>query len=137
MTNVHPAVISVGEATCGMCGAGAVVQWCRRLTAAEFAAHLATVKEARSRDRADRATSVDLELWPTSVDVTMAVRACADHAISLEAAAQIHSADCPAPHQDHLPACGCRPEPVPVLETPSAAEAVLPPSWSANSLPTA
>lgn len=54
----------------------------------------------------------------------IAVYACGEHAISMDAAAQVHAADCTAPDPKLVPACGCTPEPLPAPEPVEPARTV-------------
>lgn len=49
---------------------------------------------------------------------TDTVYGCITHAITLEAAALVHQAACPAPSPALLPTCGCTPEPAPPVSNP-------------------
>ncbi|MFF4403821.1 hypothetical protein [Streptomyces sp. NPDC001404] len=110
-----PAPSPMAGPVCRLCGERAVVHWQRRLTEAEFAAHLT------------------LEHAAVQAEYTTVVFACAAHAITLDAAARVHQATCTAPSARDLPGCDCTPEPAPPPDPePTAADvaAVLPPGWS-------
>ncbi|WP_052390409.1 hypothetical protein [Streptomyces sp. NRRL B-24484] len=64
-------------------------------------------------------------------NATDAVYACGPHAITLDAAALVHQADCPAPDPAVLPECGCSPEPAPPPTPVPGAEptTALPTGW--------
>ncbi|MDH6123451.1 hypothetical protein [Kitasatospora sp. GP82] len=128
----EPTILDPGPPACGHCGAPALVQWQRRPTDTELADVVAAEQELRTRaaQLADPERPVTFGPIPTAADTTLAVQACADHAINLDTAAKIHAADCPAPHPDHLPACGCQPEPHPEPEPhPGAQVVTLPTGW--------
>ncbi|ANZ14446.1 hypothetical protein O1L44_00455 [Streptomyces noursei] len=99
--------------TCGACGARAAVQWQRRLTDTEFAAHLA-LEEARRDERLRLADSQQpapgLGPMPTPGECVTPVFGCAAHAITADAAALVHQKTCAAPDPAHLPGCNCTPE---------------------------
>ncbi|MFD5564536.1 hypothetical protein [Kitasatospora griseola] len=63
---------------------------------------------------------------PTHTD---AVYSCPQHAITLNAAAHVHQAGCPAPDPALLPACGCDPEPLPPPEPMGTETTTLPTGW--------
>lgn len=116
--------------TCAACGDAAVVNWRRRLTDDELAAHIAAEQERR-----DQALLLADPQQPPPVfpplpdgsDDTRTVYACGPHAIHMDAAALIHQGSCTAPNPDHLPGCDCTPEalPEPADEEPSR----LPAHW--------
>jgi hypothetical protein len=117
---------------CGACGAAAVVQWRRRPTAAELAV-LVALEEGRRDELRALATPEQPPVFgplPGAGDFTVAVYACGQHAIALEAAAQVHQAECNAPHEAHLPGCSCTPEPLPTPDPPRESRQVtLPTGW--------
>ncbi|MFI2078690.1 hypothetical protein [Streptomyces triculaminicus] len=129
-----PPAASVGP-SCGLCGASAIVHWQRRLTDAEFAAHLEWETGRRERALAltdPQAPPPDFGPLPLPQGCTTTVFACAAHAIALDAAAQIHAKDCTAPSTSDLPGCNCTPEPPqpdPEPDTPDGS-VVLPPGWT-------
>jgi len=104
-----------------------LVQWRRRLTAAE----LDTEQAAETGRRAERYLLRDVQKpppvegpMPDTSDYTHAVYACGGHAIAMDAAALVHAADCAGPNSATLPDCGCTPEPavptvLPVQELPA------------------
>jgi hypothetical protein len=114
---------------CALCGAPAVVNWQRRLTDGELDAHLALEQEKRDGRMllADPQATPDFGPLPQADDCTRPVYACGPHAIAMDAAALVHQATCTAPNPDHLPGCGCTPEPAP---QPAEAEpSRLPAHW--------
>lgn len=114
--------------TCQACPAPAVVQWQRRLTPDEIAAHLEAEESLRAwaLHEADPASPPILAPLPTEAETARTVRACAQHGISLDAAALIHAAVCTAP----TTSCNCTPE-QPVPDAPPPPAAPLPPGWTA------
>jgi hypothetical protein len=129
MTNPHPAVVMTVNAKCNLCGAAAVVQWRRRLTATELAAYDAKVQAERTRLTAisDPANPPVFGPLPTSDDVAIAVYACVQHAVSLQSASLVHAAICTAPNAANLPNCDCTPETAPPPDpTPTP---TLPTGW--------
>ncbi|MFD4968951.1 hypothetical protein [Streptomyces sp. NPDC058424] len=129
----EPAPAPAGPA-CTACGTTAVVQWQRRPSDEEIAAAI-TAEESRrdyARLMADpQASEPDFGPLPTGDDMTIAVYACGQHAISLDAAARVHTSSCTAPNDADLPACDCTPESLPQPEpadesTPAPA---LPAHW--------
>ncbi|MBB4893549.1 hypothetical protein FHS39_002580 [Streptomyces olivoverticillatus] len=120
---------------CGLCGVRAVVHWQRRLTSAEFAAHLAL--EEQRRDERLRLADPEQPVpgfgpLPRTAECTTPVYACAVHAIGLDAAALIHQSTCTAPNPVHLPGCDCTPEPAPPVD-PESTRVVLPDHWTGGS----
>lgn len=117
---------------CERCHQPALVQWRRRLTQAELDVEHARLNEIR----AERILLQDPENplvfgpLPSLADSTMAVFACGQHAIDINAAALIHQADCTGPHGDQAPhpQCSCTPEPHPQPEP--APEPELPAHWT-------
>ncbi|MGW1744585.1 hypothetical protein ACWCRD_02995 [Streptomyces sp. NPDC002092] len=115
---------------CAACGGQAVVNWRRRPTADELAAHVAAEQERRQERilLADpqQAAPVFPPL-PTADDTTVTMYACGAHAIGMDAAALIHAGSCSAPNETDLPGCDCEPEPHPedAPEPPS----MLPDHW--------
>lgn len=109
-----------------------VVQWQRRLTDAEMAAHLETHQMLRAWALHEADSEKPMPAFgplPTAADTSRAVFACADHAIHLDLAALVHAADCRAPHPDHLPACDCQPDQAPPPDEPPPA-VTLPTGWT-------
>lgn len=95
------------------------VNWQRRLTPNELAAHIAT--EQAKRD--ERLLLADPQLpppvflpLPTGENDTITLLACVDHAIDKEAASHIHQATCTAPNERGQHGCDCAPEPHPAPE---------------------
>ncbi|MBM9504531.1 hypothetical protein [Actinacidiphila acididurans] len=117
---------------CTLCGAPALVQWFRRPTPTERSDHVALVQAQRNERAAlaDPQQPPDYGPLPTEAETTVPVYACAEHAITLDAAAQVHAADCTAPHPTDLPGCSCTPEPAPTDAAPPAPVAELPPHWA-------
>jgi hypothetical protein len=127
-----PPVLAAPAPTCHntSCQERPLVQWRRRLTAAELAQELALEQQRR----ADRYELRDVQKpppvegpMPTGEDFVRAVLACGSHAIDIDAAALVHAADCPGPDSRTLPGCGCTPEPEPEPEPVTAPE--LPAHW--------
>lgn len=115
---------------CAYCTDPAVVQWTRRPTDPELAAAIA-VDEARrdaARAVAEQGSPPQFGPLPTAADVTIAVYACAAHAISPDLAARVHQAHCTGPASPNLPDCDCTPEAL-AEATPPAAARALPPGW--------
>jgi hypothetical protein len=121
---------------CGHCGEPPAVQWQRRPTGPELAGIVAAEVQRREAARQGAAErGEDPYVYgplPTADTTTLAVLACRDHAISLDDAARVHAADCPAPHPQHLPACGCSPEelPPPVPLHTQQPTVTLPSGWT-------
>ncbi|MFI0914217.1 hypothetical protein [Streptomyces abikoensis] len=111
------------------------MNWQRRLTERELAAHLAWEQDRRDRalQLADPQLPVpDFGPTPRPDECTTTVFACSRHAITLEAAAHVHRAACTAPTEADLPGCDCVPEPTPQPDIePHATDVaqVLPPGW--------
>ncbi|MFJ6540506.1 hypothetical protein ACIQMP_07660 [Streptomyces sp. NPDC091385] len=110
--------------SCHGCDEPAVVHWQRRPTATELA-ELHQVEEDR---RAHARTLADPQQpdpvfppLPTPDDTTIAVYACARHAIPLEAAAHIHQSTCTG--------CDCTPEKLPTEADTEEQRIDLPASW--------
>lgn len=98
------------------CPATPLAQWQRRPNQAELDAAVAAAQSRRDEILAaadPQQPAPVLPPLPTEQDTTIAVFGCADHAIDMGLAAHVHAADCRAPHEDHLPGCGCEPEPLP------------------------
>lgn len=98
---------------CEACHGQAVVHWLRRPTDTELAA-VAKVEQDR-REQVILLADPQLPApvfppLPTSDRTTITVYACAEHAISIEAAARIHQSSCTAPNDADLPGCDCTPE---------------------------
>lgn len=116
---------------CSTCPEPAVAQWQRRPTAEELATEQDRVQAWRD-DQFDGGTvpaNHDFGPLPEAGEVTIPVYGCAEHTIHLDLAAQVHAAECTAPHPDHLPGCNCQPEPAPA---PQAQPVVvtLPTGWA-------
>lgn len=103
---------------CSACGDVAVGQWQRRATDIELTAEQERVLAWRQACIDDGRVQPDHAFGPLPgpTDMVVAVFGCAQHAITVDLAGQVHAATCPAPHPDHLPACGCTPEPSPTPE---------------------
>lgn len=117
---------------CSFCGAAGVVQWTRRPNAAELAAHVAVVQEWRDGITllADpQEPAPEFAPLPKASDTAVSVYACAAHAIQIDLAAFVHSANCTAPNPDNLPNCDCTPEPIPADSVSPITEDTLPASW--------
>jgi hypothetical protein len=117
---------------CGHCQEPALVHWLRRPTAAEFTAVLAADSARRAREiEAADPDGPPPALWPapTAEATTIAVYACATHAIHLDAAALVHAASCTAPSPGHLPGCDCTPEPAPTPKPLTGPKTTLPTGW--------
>lgn len=104
-----------------------LVQWQRRLTAAELDVELAIERDRRSAryELRDVRKPAPVEgPMPTSDDFVHAVYACGTHAVTIDSAALVHEATCAGPNSATLPQCGCSPEatpepvPGPVQELP-------------------
>lgn len=107
-----------------------LVQWRRRLTAAELAVELAAERARRDNRyllRDVRKAPPDFGPMPTGGDFVRSVQACGGHAISIDAAALVHTADCAGPDSATLPECGCTPERAPE-PTPAVVQS-LPAHW--------
>lgn len=121
------------QSSCNACPEDLVVQWQRRPTDVEVAGLVAAEQERRALVLALADPAMPPPVFgplPDAEATTIAVFACADHAISLDAAACIHSADCPAPHPDRLLDCGCDPEPHPGPQPLIAPMTRLPSHWA-------
>lgn len=115
------------QCTHSECTATPVIQWSRRPTSEE----LADFTAAEQHRQNELGLPPEQHRLPTADDTVIAVFSCADHAIHMDLAAQVHAADCSAPHDDHLPACDCQPEPAPEPEPPHADTMVtLPTGWT-------
>ncbi|MDT0435616.1 MULTISPECIES: hypothetical protein [Streptomyces] len=114
---------------CGTCRRRAVVSWQRRPTDSE----LADVRGLEEKRRAEAVKlsqpAPDFGPLPTADDVLVAVYACAQHAISLEAAARIHQSGCTAPNEADLPDCDCTPKQLPTSPLEVAPLVELPDHW--------
>jgi hypothetical protein len=102
--------------TCTACSSDAVVHWQRRPTTEE----LAEVVQAEKDRREQLLLLADPQLpapefgpLPTADGTTRTVYACGPHAITMDAAALIHTSGCTAPNNADLPGCDCTPEPPP------------------------
>ncbi len=100
--------------SCSACAAPAIAQWQRRATVEELSAERARVQEWRDEclQQGDVPADHDFGPLPAAADVTIPVYGCVEHAIHMDLAAHIHAADCAAPSPNHLPGCGCQPEPL-------------------------
>jgi hypothetical protein len=113
------------------CSDPAVVHWQRRLTPDEI-----TQEQAREQDRRDRLIALadpqlpppDFGPMPDCLTYTHTVYGCMRHAITRDAAALIHQAECTAPKPGDLPGCDCTPEPAPQPD-PDPPAPQLPPGW--------
>jgi hypothetical protein len=118
------------------------VNWRRRPTDDEHAAHITLEQERRD----ERLLLADPQQpapvfppLPTADTTTITVYACADHAISMEAASRIHQARCTAPFPGITGGtepvkCDCTPEPHPTttpdpVEDDGQAVSRLPAHW--------
>ena len=117
---------------CTACGEAAVVNWQRRPTEQELADLIATEQERR----AQLLLLADPQLpppefgpLPTADGMTRTVYACAQHAITMDAASRIHASTCTAPNTANLPGCDCTPEPLPPPEPTISLAQVLPDHW--------
>lgn len=122
--------------TCAHCGARAVVSWQRRPTETELAPFAAAVQERNAELLllADpERPAPQLPPLPTADTTTIAVYACAQHAIDMNLAASVHGADCVAPHPDHLPRCACTPEQPAPAHDPALDLITLPTGWTVPS----
>lgn len=120
-----------GGPTCYDCGNAAVVNWRRRPTDAEVAAIIAAEEARRAalfelRNKA--LPDPEFGPLPTGEGMTRTIYGCAQHAITLDAAARIHQSTCTAPDPDLLPGCNCTPE-TPEPETPPVVDDGLPDHW--------
>ena len=112
---------------CSTCGAPPIAQWQRRPTETELAALITAEKHRRAEMLLLADPQKDAPAFPPLPSVeatTMAVYACADHAIHLDAAARIHAPACTG--------CDCDPEPLPPPTPPpgSAPTITLPTGWT-------
>jgi hypothetical protein len=104
--------------TCAACGGRALVNWQRRLTDTELAAHQAAEQERRDQlvQLADPQQPAPVfGPLPQAEDCTRIVHACGPHAITRDAAALVHQKTCTAPNPEHLPECDCTPEQLPTV----------------------
>lgn len=125
MTTAHPCWVTG-------CTGDVAVQWSRRLTDGEFEAFLTAEREQREMAAllADpQKPAPEFVPLPTADDTVTAVFACPAHAIHIDDAARVHTADCQAPDPTALPACGCTPEPDPEPAPPAQATVTLPTGW--------
>jgi hypothetical protein len=113
-----------------------VVNWRRRLTDDELAEHVAAEKSRREQVLLLADPQLPAPVFPplpNGDDTTRTVYACAEHAITLDAAAHIHEATCTAPNDTGVDGCDCTPEaqPEPAARTAAASEATrrLPKHW--------
>lgn len=122
---------------CTACPDWAIVQWRRRLTDAELAAHITLEQEKRD----ERLLLADPQLpppefgpLPQADECTTPVFACGPHAIDMDAAALVHASSCTAPNEADLPGCDCTPEPLPEPEpVDEPAPMLLPEHWTTGS----
>ncbi|WP_157874272.1 hypothetical protein [Streptomyces sp. AcH 505] len=125
--------------SCALCGADAVVHWQRRLDDVEldYEVGLERLRRAGIAELADpQLPTPTFPPLPGSDDFVRPVHACAAHAITLDAATQIHQSHCTAPNEVDLTGCDCTPEPLPPAEPRAAAPApvVLPDHWIVGEL---
>ncbi|BFP50035.1 hypothetical protein KCMC57_64030 (plasmid) [Kitasatospora sp. CMC57] len=104
------------------CGTDPVVQWRRRPTDAELGTVLARAATLSTDGEPEQPAG--LAPPPTAATTVVAVQACGRHAIGMDLAARIHSANCTAPDPEHLPGCGCTPEPLPAQTPPSTQDTI-------------
>jgi hypothetical protein len=123
----------MASTVCVRCGADAVVHWQRHPTPVELAAIIGLENERRARAEQLADPQAPLPVWPalpTAEDTLVAVYACAEHSLTLDEAALIHTAQCTAPNPDDLPGCDCTPKALPTEpETPASPPVGLPPGW--------
>ncbi|MFF7881049.1 hypothetical protein ACH40F_07770 [Streptomyces sp. NPDC020794] len=117
---------------CSACAEPAVVNWRRRLTDDELAAHVRAEQDRRAQALLLADPQLPTPAFPPILDGTNDTRtvyACADHAITMDGAALIHASSCTAPNEGGMHGCDCTPEPVP--DTPTEEEPVqaLPDHW--------
>lgn len=127
-----PADITPTGPSCAACGEPAIVQWRRRLTDTELAAHIALEQERRDQRRllADpQLPPPDFGPLPQADDCTTSAFACGPHAIGMDAAAHIHASSCTAPNEADLPGCDCTPETLPE-PADEPAPSLLPEHWA-------
>lgn len=118
--------------TCGACGAPALVNWRRRLTADELAEHVRLEQERREQVLLLADPQLPAPAFPPlpdGTDDTRTLYACAVHAIAMDDAALVHQARCTAPNDDGMHGCDCTAEAPP--EPDAAPESVpqLPDHW--------
>jgi hypothetical protein len=94
----------------GQCTVAPVAQWSRRPTRAEL----------------DGAEQGQLTVEESRV----AVHGCPEHVITLDLATLVHADTCVAPDLALLPACGCKPEPLPMDSRPTAPAVTLATGWT-------
>lgn len=117
---------------CAACGTPAVVQWQRRPTDDELDAihRLENDRRAHARKLADPQQPEPVyPPLPTGTDTSVAVYACAQHALTLTAAASIHASSCTAPNKADLPGCDCTPETLPAAPLEEEQRFALPTHW--------
>ncbi|MEU2426904.1 hypothetical protein ABZ619_38830 [Streptomyces sp. NPDC007851] len=120
---------------CAACDQDAVVNWLRRLTDAEVAEVVAVEEERRAeilRHADQQLPPPEFGPLPTGDGMTRTVLACAQHAITLDAAALVHQKTCTAPDPAVLPGCNCTPE-ASQPEAPPAVPDDLPDHWVTGS----
>ncbi|SFF11681.1 hypothetical protein SAMN05216251_108229 [Actinacidiphila alni] len=126
MTTEIPA-IAPPALTCGAgdCTGTVVVHWQRRLLPDEIAAQEAIEQDRRSTILTEADPQLPAPEFPPMdfSDSTVIVHACAQHALSIDAAAVVHQATCAAP-----PACDCKPEPAPQPD-PLTDPPAMPAGW--------
>lgn len=113
------------QITCGSpgCTLPVAVQWRRRLTADELAAHAGTQGTLLAWAQYNAPDGAAVTQPSVQPEATRAVYGCTSHAISLDLAALIHAATCTAP-----PVCSCTPE---TTQPDGPADPVtLPPGWT-------
>lgn len=121
-----PVPIAPTGPSCRACGAPAVVHWQRRLLPDEIAAQQQIEQERRNDATLLADPQLPAPVFPPMagfLDATAVVLACAEHGITLDAAAHVHQAACAAP-----PVCDCTPEPLPVPD-PEPDPVELPAGW--------
>jgi hypothetical protein len=108
------------------------VHWLRRPTDAE----VAEVAQAEQDRRDEALLLADPQLpapvfgpLPTAEGMTRAVYACGPHAITMDAAARIHTCSCTAPNDADLPGCDCTPGPIPDAPMEEEPMLALPEHW--------
>ena len=118
---------------CRACGGQAVVIWRRRPTDDELAEQAAAEQARREQTLllADpQLPAPEFPPLPATDDTTLTMYACADHAITLDAATLIHAGTCTAPNDTGMHGCDCTPEPHPEPEPdPDPADSRLPAYW--------
>lgn len=135
LASPQPAPAIPSGPLCAACGDTAVVHWQRRPTDDELAEIVRVEKDRREQLLllADpQLPAPQFPPLPAAETTTRIVHACADHAITLDAASRVHASSCTAPNEADLPDCDCTPEPVPEPEFEAAADPAssrLPAHW--------